>query len=341
MVVLGYGISMDVESLAFAVLDGDQSPESRDYLQSIAGSRYFVQRPPIHTPADLDRRLRSGELALAIEIPPDFGQDVKRGRSPEVGVWVDGAMPFRGETIRGYVQGVHQDYLAGLALRASGAVPRGAPVNIEMRYRYNQDFRSLDAMVPAIIPLLLLFIPSILTALAVVREKELGSITNLYVTPVTRLEFLLGKQLPYVAVAMLSFFVSGGAGGLRVPGPAQGKPRRPHDGGASVRRHRDRLRPADVRLHSNPDRRPVRDCHRHADAGHPVLGPHHPGLVTGRGRARDRGMSSPRPISSSSAAARSTRRSASAISPARSWHSRPSSRSVTLLSLLLLRKQAR
>ena len=207
MVVLGFGISMDVENLAFAALDGDQSPESRDYLQSIAGSRYFVQRPPIHTSADLDRRLRTGELALAIEIPPTFGQNVKRGRSPEVGVWVDGAMPFRGETIRGYMQGVHQDYLAGLALRASDAAPVRAPVNIEMRYRYNQDFRSLDAMVPAIIPLLLLFVPSILTARAVVREKELGSITNLYVTPVTRLEFLLGKQLPYVAVAMVSFFV--------------------------------------------------------------------------------------------------------------------------------------
>ena len=71
-----------------------------------------------------------------------------------------------------------------------------------MRYRYNQDFQSLYAMVPAIIPLLLMFVPAILTALGVVREKELGSITNLYVTPVTRLEFLLGKQLPYVAVAM-------------------------------------------------------------------------------------------------------------------------------------------
>jgi ribosome-dependent ATPase len=207
MVVLGYGISLDVENLAFAALDGDQSPESRDYLQSIAGSRYFVQRPPIRTSADLDRRLRTGELALAIEIPATFGQNVKRGRSPEIGVWVDGAMPFRGETIRGYMRGAHQDYLAGLAQRALGPTPRPAPVNVEMRYRYNQDFRSLDAMVPAIIPLLLLFIPSILTALAVVREKELGSIANLYVTPVTRLEFLIGKQLPYVALAMVSFFV--------------------------------------------------------------------------------------------------------------------------------------
>jgi len=75
-----------------------------------------------------------------------------------------------------------------------------------MRYRYNQDFKSIYAMVPAVIPLLLVFIPAILMALGVVREKELGSITNLYATPVTRLEFLIGKQLPYIGVSMISFF---------------------------------------------------------------------------------------------------------------------------------------
>ena len=206
MIVLGYGMSLDVEQLPFAALDGDRSPQSRDYVQTLAASRYFVERPPIKTSAELDRRLRSGELALTIEIPPGFGRDLTRGRSPEVGVWVDGAMPFRGETVRGYVQGAHRDYLAGLAARAPAAAPRAA-ASLEMRYRYNQDFRSLDAMVPAVIPLLLLFVPAILTALAVVREKELGSITNLFVTPATRLEFLVGKQVPYVGVAMLSFLI--------------------------------------------------------------------------------------------------------------------------------------
>jgi ribosome-dependent ATPase len=205
MVVLGYGMTLDVNNLAFAALDRDDSPESRDYIENIAGSRYFVRRAPIRAPSEIESRLQTGELALAIEIPPDFGRDVKRGRAPEIGVWVDGAMPFRGETIRGYVQGVHQDYLTRLAL--DGAAPRSAGANLEMRYRYNQDFRSLDAMVPGTIALLLLFVPGILTALAVVREKELGSITNFYVTPVTRVEFLLGKQLPYVAIAMVSFFI--------------------------------------------------------------------------------------------------------------------------------------
>jgi ribosome-dependent ATPase len=79
------------------------------------------------------------------------------------------------------------------------------PANIASRYRYNQDFKSIEAMAPAVIPLLLVFIPAILMALGVVREKEFGSIINLYVTPVTRFEFLIGKQLPYILVSMISF----------------------------------------------------------------------------------------------------------------------------------------
>ncbi len=130
---------------------------------------------------------------MAIEIPSGFGRDLKRGRQTEVGVWVDGASPFRGETIKGYVQGMHYQYLTDLARRTYGAQPQTGLADLEMRYRYNQDFKSLESMVPAVIPLLLVFIP-LMTALGVVREKELGSITNLYVTPVTRLEFLLGKQ---------------------------------------------------------------------------------------------------------------------------------------------------
>ena len=205
MVVLGYGISLDVNNLTFAALDGDDSAESRDYVENIAGSRYFVRRAPIRATAEIESRLKTGELALAIEIPPGFGRDLKRGRAPEIGVWVDGAMPFRGATIRGYVQGVHQDYVARLSVDGPG--PRSGWADLEMRYRYNQDFRSLDAMAPGTIALLLLFVPGILTALAVVREKELGSITNFYVTPVTRVEFLLGKQIPYVTIAMVSFFI--------------------------------------------------------------------------------------------------------------------------------------
>ncbi|MFW2371933.1 MAG: ribosome-associated ATPase/putative transporter RbbA [Gammaproteobacteria bacterium] len=206
MFIMGYGITMDVEDLSFAALDRDQTPQSRDYIQNMSGSRYFIEHAPIHSQAELDQRMASGELSLALEIPPNFAKDLKRGRTVEVGVWVDGAMPFRAETARGYAEGMNYDYLIQLARRTLGEVPVMTVADVEMRYRYNQDFKSLYAMVPAVIPLLLVFIPAILMALAVVREKELGSITNLYATPVTRLEFLIGKQLPYIGVSMISFF---------------------------------------------------------------------------------------------------------------------------------------
>ena len=206
MFVLGYGISMDVQDLRFAVYDQDQSPESRAYIQNIAGSRYFIQQKPIRSTAELESRMNSGELTVALEIPVNYGRDLRMGRQPEIAAWVDGAMPFRGETTMGYVKGMHAQYISDLVTETTGTRPALQPTDIELRYRYNQDFRSIYAMVPAVIPLLLVFIPSILMAVGVVREKELGSITNLYVTPVTRLEFLLGKQLPYIAISMFSFF---------------------------------------------------------------------------------------------------------------------------------------
>lgn len=206
MFIIGYGINMDVEDLSWAVLDRDQTTTSQAYALNIAGSRYFVEHAPIRDPADLDRRLRSGELSLAVEIPPNFGRDLKRGSDPAIGAWIDGAMPIRASTVLGYVQGLHASYLADLSRQAGGA-ETSAAASTEVRYRYNPDVESLKAMVPAVIPLLLIMIPAMLTALGVVREKELGSITNLYVTPVTRLEFLVGKQLPYIAMGMINFLL--------------------------------------------------------------------------------------------------------------------------------------
>ncbi len=204
MLVFGFGISTDVNNLSFAVLDHDQSPESRAYLEELRGSNYFVEKAPLHDYAELDNRLKSGNIDAAVEIPPSFGRDIKRGRPAWVGAWVDGAMPFRAETIRGYLQGMHQLYLTDPAVKT--AVPAAPPAaDIELRFKYNQDFESVYAMVPANMSLLLALFPAILMALAIVREKELGSITNLYVTPVTRIEFLIGKQLPYIAVAMANF----------------------------------------------------------------------------------------------------------------------------------------
>ena len=206
MFVIGFGITMDVEDLSYAVLDRDQTTLSQNYTLNLAGSRYFTEHAPIIDYEDLDRRMRNGELSLAIEIPPGFSRDVLRGQNVQIGAWIDGAMPQRAETVQGYVQGMHQHWLLAQASERGGASAAGN-ASVETRFRYNPDVKSLPAMVPGVIPLLLLMLPAMLTALAVVREKETGSITNLYVTPVTRIEFLLGKQLPYVGLAMVNFLL--------------------------------------------------------------------------------------------------------------------------------------
>jgi ribosome-dependent ATPase len=206
MFIMGYGISMDVEDLKFSVLDYDKSPQSRKYIENISGSRYFLEQPELNSQTQLDQNMKSGNINLAFVVPPNFGQDLTKGYNTQIAVWINGSMPFRAETIKGYVAGIHNTYLQQLQKESTNYKDTKSIVNIESRFRYNQDFKSIYSMVPAVIPMLLIFIPSILMALSVVREKELGSITNFYATPVTKLEFLIGKQLPYIVVGMISFF---------------------------------------------------------------------------------------------------------------------------------------
>ena len=204
MFVIGYGITTDVNDLRYALLDRDQSGLSHDYALSLSGSAYFLERPPVSSYSELDRRMKNGELNLVIEIPPGFARDATLGRNAQIGAWINGAMPNIAETVQGYVQGMHLHWLAEQVRRSSGSGFADS-VEVETRFRYNPDVKSLPAIVPAVVPLLLLMLPAMLTALAVVREKELGTIINFYVTPVTRAEFLLGKQLPYIMLGMLNF----------------------------------------------------------------------------------------------------------------------------------------
>jgi ribosome-dependent ATPase len=205
MIAFGYGISLDVEHLRFGAFDQDRTPESRDLIEAFSSNpRYFEEKPPpIGSSEELDRRFRSGDLQVAVEIPPAFGRDLKTGRAPDVAVWLDGSMPFRAETTKGYVTALTAKYL--LAQQAASSSRAAYPVNLETRFRYNQSFESVNAMVPSVIMLMLMLIPAIMSTIGVVREKETGSIANFYSTPITKFEFLFGKQLPYIAVAMVSF----------------------------------------------------------------------------------------------------------------------------------------
>ncbi len=207
MIVVGYGVTLDVDHLTFAILDRDDTTISRDYTLHLSGSRYFIEKPGISDYSNLDRRMATGEISLAIEIPPGFGRDLARGKPVQIAAWIDGAMPMRAETIQGYVQGMHAAWLTQKMRERYGNAAVTGSFRTAIRYRYNPGVQSLVAIAPAIIPILLLMIPAVLTVLSVVREKELGSIVNFYVTPVTRLEFLFGKQLPYIGLAFLNFLV--------------------------------------------------------------------------------------------------------------------------------------
>ena len=209
MLAMGFGISFDIENLAMAPFDQDDTPQSRELLQGFEGSRYFSLQPPVTSEEEMERRLKSGNTQIVVEVPPGFGRDLLNGRQPEVDATVDGAMTFRGETAKNYVNGVvsKQGEELQREVRRPGAPNAWKDEDIQTRFRYNQAFLSVNAMVPSIFMLMLCLIPAIMSAIAVVREKETGSIANFRSTPITRFEYLIGKQLPYVAVAMVNFFV--------------------------------------------------------------------------------------------------------------------------------------
>ena len=209
LLALGYGVTFDVENLKYAAFDQDQTPESRRLLESFSSSRYFTERPPISSPEELEQRMRSGELALVVEIPAGFGRDLANLHPQEAGFWVDGAFPYRSEITKGYATGLVLLYAQNLVVERLG--PNAASnvylggLNLEDRFRYNQGFKSIFAMVPSVIMIMLFVTPSVMATIAVVREKEAGSIANFRSTPISKLEFLLGKQLPFVVVGMAIF----------------------------------------------------------------------------------------------------------------------------------------
>jgi ribosome-dependent ATPase len=207
MLVFGYGITSDVEHIRFAALDYDQTPVSRAYLEQFEGSTvYFTRTPPALSADEALQRLQADDISLVLEIPPSFGRNFKRGSKPEVLAEVDAAMTFRGETVSQYVQGMHNEMMkdAGSIFYTS---PPKYRANIQERFMYNPSFKSIYSIVPSVPALLLILIPAILMTVSIVREKELGSMINFYVTPTRKIEYLLGKQLPYIAIGMLNFFI--------------------------------------------------------------------------------------------------------------------------------------
>ena len=205
MASVSWGISFDVRNLKFAVYDRDQTAASRELVGYFDGSRYFLQQPPIQSEAEIDTVLKSSGAILVIDIPSGFGRDLARGLKPEVGFYVDGSMPFNATNIRGYIGSLITAYTKDRIAESGLPVSLKAPAGIEPRFMYNQDFDSINAIAPGVMMLVLMMIPAMMSAVGVVREREIGSIANFYASPAAVAQYLIGKQLPYIAVGMVNF----------------------------------------------------------------------------------------------------------------------------------------
>ncbi len=213
MVVFGYGLVLDVEHVPFVVLDRDQSSLSRDYVYRFIESRYFDYRGLVHDEREIDRMLGDTAIRMAVVIPERFEERLLAGRTVTVQTLLDGTFPLHADTTKGYVIAVNhsftQELLTDFLARTRGLAPTEArrlaePVTLETRYLYNEEVRSTWSMVPALIMFALMVASPLLTALGVVREKETGSIYNIFSSTASKTEFLIGKLAPYVAISTIN-----------------------------------------------------------------------------------------------------------------------------------------
>ena len=216
MLVFGYGMKMDVENIPFAVLDQDRTAMSRDYLHLFMDSRYFDYKGHVQNERELERLLADSRIRFAIIVPPRFQKNLQAGRPMAVQSLIDGTFPFRASTSKGYVIAINAAFsgklLAGFISQRMGIPPERAaalvqPVTAQLRYLYNQEIKSIWSIAPAMMMFILLMTPPFLTALGVVREKENGSIYNIYSSTVTRGEFLIGKLLPYAVISSINVII--------------------------------------------------------------------------------------------------------------------------------------
>jgi len=216
MLVFCYGISLDVENIPFAALDYDQSSMSRDYLHRFIDSRYFDYKGSVRIERDLEPMLAHSDIRFAVIIPPKFQENLLAGRPVAVQSIIDGTFPFRTSTSKGYVIAINAEFngelLAGYISRHLGVSQKQAaamsqPVRLQLRYLYNQEMKSVWSIASAMMMFVLMVCPPFLTALGIVREKETGSIYNIYASTVTRGEFLIGKLAPYVGISVINILI--------------------------------------------------------------------------------------------------------------------------------------
>jgi len=207
-IMFGYGLTLDVKNIPFAVFDLNRSSLSREYLDRLGRSQYFTLQDYVTRPAPLEEGLIRGSLRLGLIIPPEFDRRLYLGQESEIQALIDGAFPDRAETIRSYLEFIslefNRDVLAGG--RPPGLIPE-PQIAVETRAWFNSTLESKNFIVPGLLAANLFFYPALLASIAVVREKESGSIFNIYCSPIRRWEYVVGKVIPYWVIGIINFIL--------------------------------------------------------------------------------------------------------------------------------------
>lgn len=212
----GYGLSFDVTDNPFAVLDYDRTPMSRDYLHSFIDSPYFKFKGSLENEDRIFDLLAGGTVRSVIVVPEHFQEKLLSARPVGVQTFIDGTFPYRAQTTIGYAAGINEsfnsrllvDYLArSKGIGRNYALKIFDPIDVQVRYLYNQSIRSDWSLTPRLIMIVLMICPPLMTSMGVVREKETGAIYNIYSSTITKGEYLLGKLSPYVGVSVFNVLV--------------------------------------------------------------------------------------------------------------------------------------
>ena len=180
MLIFGYGMSFDVKDIGLAVWDLDRTPESREYVSSFLQAGYFRLCFYAQNQMEIEEELRRGRIRGALILPYDFSSKLKAGKTTQVQLLIDGSFPNQASTIKGYMEAINAQFNEDLAQQLG---PEWIPLRIESRVWFNPELKSKNFIVPGIIVTILLFYPALLATLAVVREKEQGSILNILSSP--------------------------------------------------------------------------------------------------------------------------------------------------------------
>ena len=210
VLLFGYGVNLDLKHLPIYVFDRDGSQQSQDLLKRFQASDYFEIRKVVNSYRELTRALDDGHAKMGIVIPWDFSQRLQDGRPAQVQALVDASDDNTANVLTGYAQAVVQGYSANLQvdwLRDHGQIAQPAAVGVETRTWYNEDLESSAFIIPGVLALVMSVIGAFLTSLTIAREWERGTMEQLISTPVTPLEIMLGKLVPYFGIGMIDVIV--------------------------------------------------------------------------------------------------------------------------------------